>query len=133
MTIKCSIAMALLLSSCMGQPLVLAQETRKHSPAPMLKGAVEEPLKRLISTRSTAVITENSLSVAAPSYSSQRIGITPSEVKNSSPEKRLEGKRVQPGLVNWIPDFKTAFQKAKKSKKPVLVFQMIGRLDDEFC
>ncbi len=41
--------------------------------------------------------------------------------------------KVQPGKVNWHPDLDTACQAARKSGKPVLVFHMMGRLDDRFC
>jgi hypothetical protein len=41
--------------------------------------------------------------------------------------------QVQPGLVHWHPSFADACAKAKKSGKPVLLFQMMGRLDQQFC
>jgi hypothetical protein len=50
---------------------------------------------------------------------------TPSEA-NTNP-------KVQPGKVNWHPSFASARQAAEKSGKPVLLFQMMGKLDDQFC
>ena len=44
-----------------------------------------------------------------------------------------ENPKVQPGLVNWHKDFTEACAAAKKSGKPVLLFQMMGKLDDQFC
>jgi len=41
--------------------------------------------------------------------------------------------KVQPGLVRWHKDFNEACAAAKKSGKPVLLFQMMGKLDDQFC
>jgi hypothetical protein len=41
--------------------------------------------------------------------------------------------KVQPGLVRWHTDFGAACEAAKKSRKPVLLFQMMGKLDDQFC
>jgi len=41
--------------------------------------------------------------------------------------------KVQPGKVTWHPDIETACQAAMGSGKPVLVFHMMGRLDDQFC
>ncbi len=41
--------------------------------------------------------------------------------------------KVQPGKVRWHKDLDTACAAAKKSGKPVLLFQMMGRLDDRFC
>jgi hypothetical protein len=41
--------------------------------------------------------------------------------------------RVQPGKVNWHKDLAAACAAATKSGKPVLLFQMMGKLDDQFC
>lgn len=41
--------------------------------------------------------------------------------------------KVPPGLVRWHKDFADACAAASKSGKPVLLFQMMGRLDDRFC
>jgi hypothetical protein len=38
-----------------------------------------------------------------------------------------------PGKVHWHVDMKAACAASQKSKKPVLLFQMMGRLDQEFC
>ncbi len=46
---------------------------------------------------------------------------------------RSSNPAVAPGNVKWHSDFDTACQAAKKSGKPVLLFQMLGRLDQEFC
>jgi hypothetical protein len=41
--------------------------------------------------------------------------------------------KVQPGKVRWHADFAAACKAATKSGKPVLLFQMMGRLDEKFC
>ncbi len=41
--------------------------------------------------------------------------------------------KVEPGKVKWHADFAAACEAAKKSAKPVLLFQMMGKLDDQFC
>lgn len=41
--------------------------------------------------------------------------------------------KVQPGKVRWHRDFAEACIASGKSGKPVLLFQMMGRLDDRFC
>ena len=41
--------------------------------------------------------------------------------------------RVEPGLVRWHADFAAARAAATRSGKPVLLFQLLGRLDEEFC
>ena len=38
-----------------------------------------------------------------------------------------------PGLVRWHSTYKEALQAAQQSGKPVLLFQLMGRLDQEFC
>lgn len=43
------------------------------------------------------------------------------------------GVKVAPGKVAWRASFEQACQLAQASKKPVLLFQMMGKLDDEFC
>ena len=41
--------------------------------------------------------------------------------------------RVAPGLVKWHPDLDTAKRAAGVSRKPVLLVQILGDLDHEFC
>jgi hypothetical protein len=41
--------------------------------------------------------------------------------------------KVQPGKVRWHKDFDTACAVAQRSGKPVLLFQMMGKLDERFC
>jgi hypothetical protein len=41
--------------------------------------------------------------------------------------------KVQPGLVRWHADYAAACAAGKESGKPVLLFQMMGRLDQQFC
>jgi hypothetical protein len=40
---------------------------------------------------------------------------------------------TEPGKVHWHATFDAARDAAKKSGKPVLLFQMMGRLDHTFC
>lgn len=41
--------------------------------------------------------------------------------------------RCAPGLVSWHANFETAVERARVSSKPVLHFQLLGRLDDAYC
>ncbi len=43
-----------------------------------------------------------------------------------------ENPKVRPGEVNWHPDFETACKAAARSNRPVLLFQMMGNLDERF-
>jgi hypothetical protein len=40
---------------------------------------------------------------------------------------------VEPGKVSWHPSLEAARAAAAESGKPVLLFQMMGRLDHQFC
>jgi hypothetical protein len=48
-------------------------------------------------------------------------------------EKAFVNPKVAPGKVSWHADLATACAAAKTSGKPVLLFQMMGKLDDQFC
>ena len=52
-----------------------------------------------------------------------------SPLKNSSDRNF---KKVSPGKVKWHKDWAVAIAKSKLSRKPVLLFQLLGQLDDEF-
>jgi hypothetical protein len=41
--------------------------------------------------------------------------------------------RVVPGLVDWHADLDAAQQASRESGRPVLLFQLLGRLDVEHC
>jgi len=41
--------------------------------------------------------------------------------------------KVEPGKVRWHKDLETACAASRTSGKPVLVFHMMGKLDDRFC
>ncbi len=46
--------------------------------------------------------------------------------------KKLDPEKVAPGKVTWHPDIATANSAAEKSGKPVLLFQLLGDLDQRF-
>jgi hypothetical protein len=41
--------------------------------------------------------------------------------------------KVEPGKVKWHATFDAACQASAASGKPVLLFKMMGKLDDQFC
>jgi hypothetical protein len=41
--------------------------------------------------------------------------------------------KVEPGKVKWHNNLDTACAASRKSGKPVLVFHLMGKLDDQFC
>jgi hypothetical protein len=44
-----------------------------------------------------------------------------------------DNRKVMPGKVVWHQSFEAARAASKVSGKPVLLFQMMGKLDDQFC
>jgi len=54
------------------------------------------------------------------------------EVAPEAPAETM-AERVAPGLVAWHPDREAALAAAQVSGRPVLLFQMLGRLDERFC
>jgi len=69
----------------------------------MTKSVIEAPTKRLLSVPSPLAI-----------------------------GKQQVDRPVQPGLVRWHADFASACLASKSSGKPVLLFQMMGKLDREY-
>lgn len=63
------------------------------------------------------------------------LAFTPTLVESSPDEPRWTSGRqaVQPGQVRWHADFDAARAAARESGKPVLLFQLLGRLDEEHC
>ncbi len=50
-----------------------------------------------------------------------------------APAAAVANPRVEPGKVRWHADFAAACAASQKSGKPVLLFQMMGKLDEQFC
>ena len=48
-------------------------------------------------------------------------------------DRKFENPKVEPGLVRWHRDFSSACKASGSSGKPVLLFHLLGRLDDRFC
>lgn len=44
----------------------------------------------------------------------------------------VENLKVRPGDVKWHSDFDSACKAAEKSGRPVMLFQMMGKLDERF-
>lgn len=41
--------------------------------------------------------------------------------------------KVAPGRVSWHGDVDAAIEAARRTSKPVLLFQLLGKLDDAYC
>ncbi len=73
----------------------------------------EAPTKRVIERPTKEVI-------------AARSGAAPVAVPFDNP-------KVAPGRVVWHPSFAAACKASQGSGKPVLLFQMMGKLDEQFC
>lgn len=71
------------------------------------KSVIEMPAKRLVAQRTNAATLPSAETFVNP--------------------------KVEPGKVRWHKNFANACAAAKKSGKPVLLFQMMGKLDERFC
>ncbi len=110
-------AKPLLPTPSLAAPAQFKAPTLKMS-ADMTKGSIELPSKALL--KGSGASLPSTLSSVNPS-------------SNSSEPRRLDHQPASPGLVHWHKDFKEAVVAAHGSHKPVMLFQMMGRLDEEFC
>ena len=55
------------------------------------------------------------------------------DVPERSPREPAANPDARPGRVRWHADFDTARKASQTSGKPVLLFHMLGRLDQRFC
>ncbi|MBW3541777.1 MAG: hypothetical protein KY476_16035 [Planctomycetes bacterium] len=55
-----------------------------------------------------------------------------SSAKGSDPVRQQLNPTVEPGRVRWLADFDAARATAARSGRPVLLFQLMGRLDQRF-
>jgi hypothetical protein len=90
-----------------------AQESGRRPLLDMRKDTIESPIKRLISTDTQ--------------------GLPAAAAKPSAKPTGFNNPKVKPGLVNWHADFASACAESRRSGKPVLLFHMMGKLDDGFC
>ena len=51
----------------------------------------------------------------------------------TAPPPDFANPKVAPGKVHWHDKFADACAASAKSGKPILLFQMLGKLDDQFC
>lgn len=84
---------------------VMAQDAAQPRRFDMSKTTIEGPSKVL-------------LQESAPAEGKPSVSVNP---------------KVMPGLVNWHSNYAAAVVASRQSKKPVLLFQMMGRLDEKFC
>ena len=80
------------------------------------KGKIEFPTQQLLAARTLPILPPQQLLA-----------------NKTVPAPGFDNPKVEPGKVRWHKDFATACAAAQKSGKPVLLFQMMGKLDERFC
>lgn len=125
--------------------------TFRAAGADVSKLSLERPLKRVVGFREADGALARSLRTAAfnpvlgahppvvrqpgylPSTSVSTKMASSRTVPSSQSTLAFKNPRVAPGRVNWHATLDDAMVEARKSGKPILLFQMMGRLDDRFC
>jgi len=93
---------------------------------------IEAPVERVVATETTPEPTSETAperKSAAPQTSSPtNVQLDEQIVDNASDDNP----EVEPGKVKWHEDYAAACQAAKQSGKPVLLFHLMGQLDQRF-
>ena len=96
------------------------------------KAVIEAPAKRIL-VQAKPVPPDHA------DISKYDIELPPSQILVEASDKRVKEnatdrsfKKVAPGKVQWYKDFAAAVEMSKVSNKPVLLFQLLGQLDEEF-
>jgi hypothetical protein len=97
-------------------PAHQAAEPPPLKPRDINKSGIEGPVENLVKSPKAAI--ESPLKSLTASKTAAGDFVNP---------------KVEPGKVKWHAGFDAACAAAKKSGKPVLLFQMMGKLDDQFC
>ena len=83
-----------------------------------------------VSKRGIESVTERTVEVSASS--DELLAATTDTMPASDLARNLDNPRVKPGNIRWHANFLTACRRAEESKKPVLLFQLMGQLDQRF-
>lgn len=116
-------------------------EGRTEGALRLVSGEVPAPAQRLagrIDRRKEAIEVGTETLLAAPdaasAASAPAVASPPASAPNGGRVASSDANpKVAPGLVRWHADLAAAQAAARVSGKPVLVFQLLGNLDDEFC
>jgi hypothetical protein len=104
-SMNCLKAVGVLALAVFAAGPVMGEPPGKGFMKPPSKGFIELPTKEVIAARSAGA------PVALP----------------------FDNPKVAPGRVSWHTSFAVACKASRVSGKPVLLFQMMGRLDEQFC
>jgi hypothetical protein len=93
----------------------------------LTKSTVEKPAKKMLAENTADITKTVRIEKPASTILAHNTASAPAT------GKEFVNPKVRPGEVRWHPSFDGACEAAKKSGKPVLLFQMMGKLDDQFC
>jgi hypothetical protein len=114
---------------------------------PQFRG-IEAPVKDVLATTSTPAPSTDIVKtgvISSPQLVESGPGPAAGPTAGSGKSEGIKGSarpdtpasfvnpKVEPGKVRWHKSFDEARAASAKSGKPVLLFQMMGKLDDEFC
>jgi len=118
-------------------PASLAFLSAADPPAPRPKARIEKPVKDVVANTApttsgeTEAMKEALKNIVTPKRKIE--GPVKEAVANAAPTVAADNPTVETGKVNWHKTLEDAQAAAKKSNKPVLLFQMMGYLDKKFC
>jgi hypothetical protein len=97
------------------------------------KSDIEGPVKHVLASAAAPA----KPAPAVPTYRTKGVIEKPTKAMLANaaeaPARGADNPKVQPGKVRWHAAFADACARSAVSGKPVLLFQMMGKLDDRFC
>ena len=109
----------------------------KEGPAKDLdvrKRVIEEPIERSLQTRLPELqnVLKQKLNIQ-PQQAVPRMAAGGEADRRNNRPRTIVNPKVKPGKVAWHDNFEAACEAARSSGRPVLLFQLLGNLDDQFC
>ena len=98
----------------------------------LTKFVVEKPAKRILANNTAGVAAEDMTKTIRIEKPASAI-LAHNTAGVSTTAKEFVNPKVEAGRVHWHPSLAAACEAAKKSGRPVFLFQMMGKLDDQFC
>jgi hypothetical protein len=107
-----------------GLPLTGLAAVALADQAPKGKSRIEAPTKEVVA---------NTAPATPPPPTKREVELPTKDTVAKSVPTATDNPTVEAGPVKWHPTLDDAQAAAKKSGKPVLLFQMMGHLDKKFC
>jgi hypothetical protein len=127
-------AKPLLTDGAAAQTVSAGNEALPAGPADVSKYVVEANTKKVLASQSLATpATAKFADVAKGSIEANTKTVLAGQSLATPSSSGFTNPKVAPGLVRWHGSFAAACEAARKSGKPVLLCQMMGKLDQQFC